>query len=558
MAHTHIPNVGDKDFDSEKATAHLTADLRTDPRYDTSREHDTATCCWCKERGETVSLYSFANGRYWRCPKEQCFQRQRLYEVSVGTEGQADFNVLFLPLPVQVKLIEAVLQQKWTRLLFSGSVGSSKSYGLRWLAYFLCLRKPGFKILLLRRTFKQLEDSHTNPAQEEEKSFGGAMHYRSTEKVVVFHNGSRLRFGHCENAGDEYNFQGDAYDLILFDEQTLFLEQMITYIGSRARTDRKAKFGDDWTPVVLGATNPEGPSKDFCLAHYIDKSPDPEKYPKYNPDRYHCIYSLLWDNPYLNENYIESLWELPKHRQDALINGDWHAASEGTFFDEFQKTDQMLANGHILKAHTKFVVYGPELDRFRTIDWGYVDHGCVLWWVCLSDSKYHVEDEYTFQRTEIPDVCDEIKRRDKERGIKVRYTVASPDLFPVSGQPGETRAETFRKCGVPLRKANNQRVQGWQRLRELFRHDPAGDPTLTIDSERCPNLVKTIPQLVSDEKRPEDVAGSKKDHWAEALRYGAMSRPAPTRFPRTQKVQPNSGQELIEQIMAKLREERAS
>jgi len=54
---------------------------------------------------------------------------------------------------------------------------------------------------------------------------------------------------------------------------------------------------------------------------------------------------------------------------------------------------------------------------------------------------------------------------------------------------------------------------------------------LQIVEGRCPNLVRTLPQLVHDEGKPEDVNTDGEDHAPDSLRYGLMSRPAPKPIP---------------------------
>jgi hypothetical protein len=43
----------------------------------------------------------------------------------------------------------------------------------------------------------------------------------------------------------------------------------------------------------------------------------------------------------------------------------------------------------------------------------------------------------------------------------------------------------------------------------------------------CPYLIRTLPSLVSDEHKPEDVDTDGEDHAADALRYFVMGRPSP-------------------------------
>src|SRR5207302_5275297 len=63
---------------------------------------------------------------------------------------------------------------------------------------------------------------------------------------------------------------------------------------------------------------------------------------------------------------------------------------------------------------------------------------------------------------------------------------------------------------------------------------PNDEPTarLRIFRDACPNLVRTLPQLVHDEGNPEDVNTDSEDHAADAARYGLMSRPAPKLPPK--------------------------
>lgn len=120
------------------------------------------------------------------------------------------------------------------------------------------------------------------------------------------------------------------------------------------------------------------------------------------------------------------------------------------------------------------------------------------------------------------------------------YIAAPPDLFNVSGKGirGQSTAETYQqvwsKCGfrTQLRRGANDRLQGWRRVREWLKPHLSADgqgqtARLQIVAGRCPNLVRTLPQLVHDEYKPEDLDTTGEDHAADALRYGLMSRPAP-------------------------------
>jgi hypothetical protein len=55
-----------------------------------------------------------------------------------------------------------------------------------------------------------------------------------------------------------------------------------------------------------------------------------------------------------------------------------------------------------------------------------------------------------------------------------------------------------------------------------------GNPTIIIHPE-CRYLIRTIAAAISAKNDPEDVDTTLDDHAIDTLRYGAMSRPAPTK-----------------------------
>lgn len=173
-----------------------------------------------------------------------------------------------------------------------------------------------------------------------------------------------------------------------------------------------------------------------------------------------------------------------------------------------------------------------ELECFGSLDFGYNAPGCFLLWVCLTDSHYHVLSEYKFQRMTVYDVGIGIKKRLKDLGVgRLRYVAADPACWQHTGAGrGEAIAETLARTPInlPMKKGDNDRLSGWQRLHELFRAAPDGRPWLTID-ESCTYLRRTIPAAVSAKTDADDVDSSGDDHGIDGLRYGAMSRPSPTR-----------------------------
>jgi phage terminase large subunit len=394
-------------------------------------------------------------------------------------------------------------------VLFGGAAGGSKSHALRWHAYLSCLRTPGYKALMLRRTYKDLERTHLREAEMEASTFGATA--LISAKVVRFPNGSILEFGHCEDSSAVANYLSAEYDLIEFDELVTFEHQQFLMIASRARTRKEGI-----RPRVLAGTNPGGPQAHWVRAMFIDKTVDAAEFPNYKPDEYAYIPSKLEDNPYLNEDYEQGLLDLPLELRKAYRDGDWDIFP-GQYFPEWRR------GSHVSHDH---VSYPSDFPRVRAVDWGFVKPGWCGWFVMLPDGQSYLEDEYVFTRTIASDVAKEIDRRTKARGIKVRYTVGDTAMWTPDAQTGESISETFARFHVPMIQSDKDRLNGWARLRHWLRASPSGQPWLMASPE-CRYYNRTIPSLVSDEHKPEDVDSDGEDHAADAVRYFCMSRPMP-------------------------------
>lgn len=183
-----------------------------------------------------------------------------------------------------------------------------------------------------------------------------------------------------------------------------------------------------------------------------------------------------------------------------------------------------------------------ELEWFRSLDWGYINPGCCLWWACLPDRRYYIRHELKFSHWTIARVKQEIHDITLDNGIHhIRYTVADPAVKAKFGDTGESIQETFQRAtkwkngppiNMPLQLGDNNRKNGWQRVREMLELREDGYPTIIIHPD-CRYLIRSLAQATSAKNDPEDVDTNSDDHALDSLRYGAMSRPAPTRVSST-------------------------
>lgn len=468
----------------------------------------TAKCCWCHEPFTEITVASL---RAKVCPTKACQNRQLQWAIG-GKVGKRPDQCWYVPLPRQVEAMEAVESGRYRWILFGGALGGSKSHFLRWLAYRRCLMVPSYRALLLRRTYPELEKTHMREAEIEGPKIGANVLLSRKPPIVEFPRNSILEFGHCQDAKNVSNYLSAEYDLILFDELVTFEEKMVALISTRARTHKEGV-----TPQIVSGTNPGGVGGLWVRDRWLEKNVDKVKFPGYRPEQYHYIPSLLDDNPYLDEAYVEALADvLEPEIFEAYRHGNWDIF-EGQYFREFRKD-----------KHVRHLEIPADLPRIGGLDWGYAAPGCHLWAVSLPDGGLHIEREYKFKETIAQCVAEEICKTNRDHGLTLSVTYADPSMWIRSGQSGESIAETFQRSGVPLQRSNHERVNGWQRLRHWLRDSPTNIPWLTIDPD-CQYLIRTLPTLVHDDSpgKMEDVNTEGDDHAADALRYLVMGRPAP-------------------------------
>lgn len=464
-----------------------------------------AHCCWCGD-----GLVE-AEGAFW-CSRVGCRTRQAEWALVVEAK-KGGRTWLYVPTPKQVEFHETTRRVR--RVLYGGQAGPGKSHALRWGLYRDCLTMPNLNCLLLRRTYQQLEQTHLTEMVRDQHVIGST--YTTGDKVMRFPNGSLIRAGHCESTADAMNYLSSEYDRIAFDELVTFDRDPALEIMSRARTAKAAvKAAGD--AQVWAGTNPGGRGamwvKDFFIDHTVDRG----EFPSYDPQRYGFVEASLDDNPYLSQEYRRDLEDLPEMRKRQLLYGDWNAF-EGQFFSEWQAD-----------VHRRELRVLARVEHFGAMDWGFNAPGCVLWFACLADGRLHVRWEYKFKGLSAERVATEIRRITATLGIeRLRYVAGDPAMWAKTGAgKGESIAETLLRRGVPMRKSDNDRFNGWNRVHEWLRLPEDGQPWLTV-APACAYLIRTLPAMVQDDHDPEDVDTTKDDHAVDALRYGVMSRPHPSR-----------------------------
>lgn len=199
-----------------------------------------------------------------------------------------------------------------------------------------------------------------------------------------------------------------------------------------------------------------------------------------------------------------------------------------------------------------------DLTFVGAMDWGHNEPGCIGWAAVMPGHRIHVVREWKFTGLADEEIAAGWKKRTKELGIRVQYVAGDPSMWIRDGRNvhrGQSRAETLIRAGMPLKKAENARADGWSRLHSFLRvptddaGDVMGEPLLTID-ETCAYLRKTIPAQQSAKDDADDVNTKGDDHGVDMLRYLVMSRPHPMLAAVDTRPKPGTVGAMLEEVLA--------
>ena len=432
------------------------------------------------------------------------------------------------------------LSAKVRHVGYGGARGGGKSHIVRDKSKRLCLRYPGIRVLIVRRTMPELRANHINVLKGEIPT--SIARYNQQERTFFWSNGSTIKFDYCDNDNDLMHFQGCEYDVIFLDEATNLLQEWIEKIVVCCRGV------NNFPKRIYYTFNPGGPSHGYFKRLFIDRNFQGSE----RPEDYVFIQALVTDNKYLMESqpeYKAFLENLPPKLRAAWLDGAWDIF-EGQFFEELRfKPDAQkcieagITQEQALQQHRWTHVIEPfDLNAgekrgwniMRSYDFGYNKPFSLGYWAVDYDGVlYRILEMYGCTQTPDEGVKwspDEqfkrISQFEREhpwlKGRKIVDSVADPAIWDQSR--GESIAETAARYGIYFSPGDNNRIPGWMQVHYRLQFDENGYSRMYVFNT-CKAFIRTMPLMMYSETKPEDLDTKLEDHCPDEVRYMCMSRP---------------------------------
>lgn len=446
-------------------------------------------------------------------------------------------RILWKPQPKQIEF----MQRPEYECFYGGAAGGGKSDSLVMEA----LRQvhiPNYRGLIVRKTYPQLSELIDKSMTFYTQAFPGAK-YNQSRHVWSFPSGAKIYFGSLHHAKDKIQYQGKQYDFIGFDELTHFTWEEYSYLFSRNRANGAG------TRVYMRATgNPGGIGHGWVKSRFITAAPPKttiwEEYDIQAPDGKSIkmkrnrifIPSSVFDNPALlrnNPEYLATMAMMSEAEKKALLYGDWDCFT-GQVFAEWRDDPAGYKTGrysHVIEpfeipAHWK-IVRGFDFGFSRpfSVGWYAVDEKGVLYRIaeyygCTGTPNEGVK----LNPKEIAAGIREIEETHELLKGKKILGVADPSIFEKSR--GESIAEQME--GHPFYitwdKGDNTRLPGKMQFHYRLAFDEDGR-SMFYCFNTCKHFIRTIPNLVYDETKVEDIDTDGEDHIYDECRYVFMTRP---------------------------------
>jgi hypothetical protein len=438
-------------------------------------------------------------------------------------------NALWTPTPKQIEFLEAPEEE----VLYGGAAGGGKTDSLVIDALGLWQEAPNdpkYRAIVLRRSFPELREVIDRSRRLYPHIVPGA-EYHESAKEWRFPSGAKLLFGYAERSADVFQYQGQEFQYIGWEELTQWpSSECYDYLLTRLR-------GTTLKKLVRSTCNPGGVGSrwvqerwgipDDGAASLIDQTMDVDGETVRWRRRF--IPARLSDNPHLGTDYKAMLLKQTETQRKALLDGRWDVQEiPGQIYKA--ELEAARSDGRVTR-----VPYDPSVPVHTFWDLGIGD-ATTIWFVQIVGREVHVIDCYSASGESLAHYFGVLDSK------PYRY---ADDNLPHDARArelgtGKSREEMFRANGRKVRIVANIGVEdGINAARLLF-------PRVWFDADKCKPGIEALTHYRREynDKMGEFKATPVHDwasHFADGFRYVAVGlkdrdkpKPAtPTKRPAT-------------------------
>ncbi len=399
--------------------------------------------------------------------------------------------------------------------------------------YLATKRKQRGRYIIFRKNVKNLADI-IQRAEELYPVLDPGAKWNVMEKRWTFTSGYKVDFAHLDGPNDHTGYNGQEITGIGIDQVEEIAEEVYLFLRMQVRS----KFEDMRKLLFVRVTaNPGGLYAAWVKRYFVEgckphntviKSTVKLRNGKSKETTKAFVPATLYDNKYLAEDgaYEATLLSLPDHLRRMYLDGDWDVVLGAYFSHVFNRAV------HVIRS---FPISGHWPIKFG-LDWGTSAPSCTLWAARDNDGNIYFIDELycpgitgrTYGEKMLKKLELQKWSNEKRWGVKDMYGLIDRQAMAATGSDGagpSTPAAGIQWCGWRIFPANKDRAAGNEQWLERLLMKGDGKPSVYIFGDRCPNLARTIPALMSDPHNPEDVDTTGDDHAYDAGKYLLMDWP---------------------------------
>lgn len=405
-------------------------------------------------------------------------------------------------------------------LLYGGAAYGGKSYWLRWTAiglgmyYFSKYGIRNVPIGLFSEDYPTLKDRQVIKMKNEIPPSIGKL-VESRDEGYIFR--ASPEYGEflilLRNLDDPSKYYSVEFAAILVEELTKNPRETFDDLRFRMR------FPGIPDSKFAAATNPGGIGHGFTKRLWV--KPDLQD-PDNEQSRFFYMPAKYSDNKFTTQEYVNQLDALPEDKRRAYKEGDWDVFA-GQYFAEWR--DNLHTCYPFMPSKQNVLVGGLDWGRTKPFSF----HVNEV-------SRIQMQDGRRFHRTRVflevygtertpAEWWEVIKEKLKIYKITLKdltWIQADPAIFTKGNDGSISIRDQFVQANDEFRRlikpGSNDRIGGWENYHKWLKIAPDGLPYYQVSTD-CPNLIRTLPELIHDDTKVEDVDTNGEDHGPDDQRY---------------------------------------